>query len=281
MMKKIKDYAILFLLAVVFVMTFKYSTPIKNSILSSLALWVKNLIPSMLPIYIILDLALNYGLLEISNKVFKNNAVILVIISLVAGTPTNAKYIKEFYEEDYIDKNTANFLLLFSYSPNPLFIMAFSPTKKIALWIILVIILSNLFIFLVFKPRFKLKTKPLKKREQLSFIDCLSSSIAKSTDILVLILGVVVVYGVVNTVLSLLHIESVFLNALLELTNALAIIESMGFPLFWAMFACLFGGLSIHTQVKSILESTDLSYKYFLLGRTLAALPLLILACLY
>ena len=97
-MKKYIDYLILFLLSIIFVMVFKYSTLVKTSILGSLSLWVKSLIPSMLPIYIVVDLLINYGLLNFSYRLFKNNAFVLLIISHVSDTPTNAKYIKEFVE---------------------------------------------------------------------------------------------------------------------------------------------------------------------------------------
>lgn len=280
-MKKVRDYTILFLLAVAFVMMFKYSDIVKASILDSIFLWGKSLIPSMLPVYIILDLGLNYGLLELSCRLFKNNAVILIVIALLAGTPTNAKYIREFYEEGYISKSTGNFLLMFSYSPNPLFVLAFSPNMPTALVILASIYLTNIFIFLIFAPKFEWVSSSIKTHERISFVDALSKSIMKSKDILVLILGVVIVYGVLNTYLSIFHVDSIFISSVLELTNALAIISKSGFPLFWAMFACLFGGLSIHTQIKSILEGTDLSYRYFLIGRLCAALPILLFTRLY
>lgn len=281
-MKNLRNYTILLLLGAIFVLIFKYSTPIKSSILSSLSLWATNLVPSMLPIYIILDLALNYGLLETAYKIFKNNAAVLVIISSISGTPTNAKYIKEFYEKKYISKNTANFLLMFSYSPNPLFVLAFSPDKKFAFEILSFIYLTNFLIFCIFKNRFlPFSIEEHIPRRQSSFIDSLSSSIMSSADILILILGIVIVYGVLNTILAIFEIDSLFLSSLLELTNALAIIKHRGFPLVWAMFACTFGGLSIHTQIKSILENTDLSYRYFLLGRLLASIPLVLFAFIY
>ena len=247
-MKKYIDYLILFLLSIIFIMIFKYSTLVKTSILGSLSLWVKSLIPSMLPIYIVVDLLINYGLLNFSYRLFKNNAFVLLIISLVAGTPTNAKYIKEFVEA--------------------------------ALFILGSIYLTNFFIFLIFKPQFSLKSTPLKTKKKSSFIDCLTASIAKSADILILILGVVAVYGVLNTFIAVYHLDSIFISSLLELTNALSIISNEGFPLMWATFACLFGGLSIHTQIKSILEGTDIEYRHFLIGRLCASLPFLILACL-
>lgn len=279
-MKKIKEYTILFILGVIFIMLFKYSSLIKSSILDSLFLWVTSLIPSMLPIYLILDLLLNYGLMELAYKIFKNNAVLIVIISMISGTPTNAKYLKEFYDEGYICRDTANFLLLFSYSPNPLFVLAMSPDGRWAFFILCSVYLTNLCIFLIFRRRFKMASSKLKPREPLSFINCLSASIAKSASILTLILGVVIVYGILNTILSILNFNSVIISSILELTNALNIIRLKKLSIFWMMFACLFGGLSIHTQIKSILEGTDISYKYFLIGRILASSPFIILALL-
>ncbi len=280
-MKKYIDSLILFLLSAIFVLIFKYSALVKTSILESLFLWAHSLIPSMFPIFIILDLLLNYGLRDLTYKIFKNNWLVLVFISLISGTPTNAKYIRQFWEEGLISTGTGNFLLLFSYSPNPLFVLAFSPNATVALMILGTIYLTNFFIFLIFKPQFDLRSTPPKKTKRSSFIDCLSISIAKSADILILILGIVVVYGVLNTLIAALDINSILLSSVLELTNALNIISHRGFPLFWAMFACLFGGLSIHTQIKSILEGTDLEYRYFLIGRLAASLPVLVLAMLY
>ncbi len=274
-MKKYITYFALFFWSIAFILIFKYSTLVKESIVDSLTLWATVLIPSMLPIYIVTDLLLNYGLQEVFYKLFKSNTILLVLISLLSGTPTNAKYIVEFYEHGYIGEKTGNFLLLFSYSPNPLFVIAFSPDLGVAMTVLSYIYLSNLAIFLIFKPKFSLeKNRPISASKS-SFIDCLSSSIMKSSDVLILILGVVVVYGIANSFAGVFGIDSYFFSSLLELTNALNIIKMHGFSLLWFMFACTFGGLSIHTQIRSILEGTPLAYKYFSIGRLLASLPLL------
>lgn len=274
-MKKYINYIIIFILALSYMMIFKYSFIVKASILASMTLWATTIVPSLFPTYIILDLLLNYGILEIFYKIFKNNLVILVLISFFAGTPSNAKYICEFYKQGYISKSSANFLLMFSYSPNPLFVLAFSKTFANGLIVLLMIYFTNLTIFLLFRPRFNLSSNVIKSRPTLSFIDCLSTSIANSVKILILILGIVVVYGLITTLLNILSIDSIFLSSILELTNAVHIIASRNFSLLWMTFACLFGGLSIHTQVKSILEKSELSYRHFLIGRLLASIPVL------
>lgn len=281
MMKKFKKYTILFLLLLVFILTFKYSTYVKSSVISSMELWFKSLIPSMLPLYLIIDLLINYGLTDIIYLLFKNNSIVLLIISFLSGTPSNAKYIKEFYLEKVIDENTANLLLLCGYSPSPLFILTISPSISFGLIVLSYIYITNLFIYLLFKPRFRCITSLKKDFPSLSFIDCLTSSIMKSFNTLILILGVVVFFGLLNTFIEVLNIDYIFLFSTLELTNALFKITSSNFSILWFLFATSFGGLSIHTQIKSILEDTPIAYKYFLYGRLIASIPLLLMIILF
>lgn len=280
-MKKIKDYIILIVLLFAFVLTFKYSRVVKASVLASLELFMTSLVPSMLPMYFLIDLFLNFGLLSLLYKIFKNNRPLLLFISLLSGTPANAKYIKEFYEEGHIGTRDANFLLLFSYSPNPLFVLAFSPDFCFFLIVMGYLYLSNFLLYIFYRKRFPRERGPAKEIQKLSFIDCLSCSIAKSLNVLVLILGIVVFYGLINTFLSILGVNSILLYSILELTNALNILRGLGMPIFWVIFSITFGGLSIHTQIKSILEDTPISYRYFLKGRVLASIPILLFALFY
>lgn len=280
-MKKFKNHIILFLCLVAFVMLFKYSRICKSSVLSSIDLWLTSLVPSMLPIYIISDLLINYGLLNILHRIFKTNSAFLVFISLIAGTPSNAKYIKEFFEEGYISSRTANFLLLFCYSPNPLFIFTIANSFKVGFLILCYIYSTNILLFILFWHKFKNKNVIAPKQTAVRpFSLVLENSIFKSFKILVLILGIVIFYGLINTMILELGINSPFLASLLEMTNAIVVIKSTGESIPYLIFACTFAGLSIHTQIKSILEDTGLSYKYFLLGRLLASIPILIVIIL-
>lgn len=276
-MEKIKNYIILLFFGCIFVLIFKYSEEVKISVLDSVALWLNNLVPSMLPMYLIVDLLINYGIYNLFYNLTKNNTFLLIFISLLTGSPSNAKYIKEFYENGYISLDKANLLLTFSFSPNPLFILAISPTLKSAMLILGYIYIMNIINYLIFKNKFFNKCDELKSVKKLSFTECLENSIYKSFNVLFLILGIIVVYGIVNVFLNILNINSLFLSSILEMTNALSVIKNNNFPILWALFAVSFAGLSIHTQIKSILENTKISYKYFLYGRLIAALPILII----
>ena len=48
-----------------------------------------------------------------------------------------------------------------------------------------------------------------------------------------------------------------------------------------AVIIISFGGLSINTQIKAILEDTDLNYKYFFNGRLMQALISFILIIIF
>lgn len=279
-MKKTKDSIIILLLLCILTLLFKYSTLVKASVLASINLWITSLIPSMLPLYIMIDLLINYGILERLYKIFKTNKIAIVIISLLTGTPSNAKYISEFYKNGYIDEKAGNLLLSCSYSPNPLFVLAFAPSLRDALIILSYIYITNIIIYLIFRKKLKSSNTKEVVSQKLSFIDCLTESIYKSFKVLVLILGIVVVYGVINTLISKLGINNSIILSILELTNALAHITENHLGICYMIFACTFAGLSIHTQIKSILEDTNLSYKYFLIGRLLALIPILIIIML-
>lgn len=280
-MKTQKKNIMLVVLLFIFFTMFRFSNLIHSSVIESVDLFVTNLVPSMFPMFLMIDLLLNYGLAEKLYNVFKNNSIILILLSLLSGTPSNAKYIKEFYEDGYISKDMANLLLSFSYSPNPLFVMAFFPTMKPALFLLSYIYITNLIIFVIMKPRFKnLRSSP-KEYKSLPFITCLTNSINKSAHVLILILGVVVTFGILNSIIRIFNPSSMFIYSILEISNAFKMITETQAGIFWMTFAASFGGLSIHAQIKSILESTDLSYRYFLMGRILASLPILIMAFIF
>ena len=241
-------------------------------------LWFKSLVPFMLPMYVITDLLLNYGLGNVLYKIFHKNYPFLIMISLLMGTPTNAKYIKDFYDSGYIDLETSNWLLLFSYSPNPLFIIGIAPTFLIAIKLLGYLHISNILIALFSKRFFNISSSKPKLFSKQNFSKCLENSINKSFNVLILILGIICVYAVIIRFIDLIIPNSIFLKTILEMTNALAIIKNSTVPIFpWMMLAISFGGLSIHTQIKSILEDTPINYKYFLIGKLIASIVPLIL----
>lgn len=258
----------------IFITLFIYNSHIKLSIIDSINLWLYTLVPSMLPMYLITDLLINYGLIKYSYKLFKSNKPILFFLSMLLGCPANVKYICDFYKNGYISKSEANSMLVYSYAPNPLFVIGIIPDFTYAIKTLLFLYGVNIVLSFLFRcDDFNGKTYVFKTE---NFTYVLEKSLYSSFNVLILILGIVMTYGVINTILSItLGINSLFIKSIIELTNAMhSMVNSNNY--FLVPFACSFGGLSIHTQVKSILEDTSLDYKYFLKGRLITSFLALI-----
>ena len=185
------------------------------------------------------------------------------------GSPSNAKYIKEFLDSGYINNEEANHLLFSIYSPSLSFILGFNYHS---LKVIIYLYIINLIIYFISK-RFFIKNKPIykfKPYKKKSFTTCLNESFRNSLSVLSMILGVIIFYKIVISFLSTFNFG--YLSVLIELTSSVHYIISnnLGFNLI--LVSILFGGISIHTQVKSILSD---SYKYFLYGRALSLLMVL------
>ena len=271
-MKTHHNNTILLILAFVFFSMFRFNAVIKESVIASSNLWFTALVPSMMPMYAITDLLMNYGLANVFYKIFKNNRAILIFISMILGTPANAKYIREFYKTGYIELDEASYLLSFAYSPNPLFILGIAPSKKIALITLFTIYATNAIIALFNRKNLIAHQSTFKTFKAKEFTECLEDSIKKSFEILVLVYGIVVVYGIINSLIEV-YIPNVgfFLRSILEISNALGYISSMSKSFHkWMIVASLFGGLSIHTQIKSIICDTEIPFKNFFISRLFA-----------
>ncbi len=279
-MKK-NNNLILIILLMIFILLFKFNTDVKMSIISSCKLWFYNLVPFMFSMYLIVDLLINYGLSKVLFKIFKSNRMFLIVISHLLGSPSNAKYISEFYSSGYINEKEANHLLLFCYSPNPLFIFGIIPFMNEAIFILGYIYLMNLIIALFSKKFFVFEKHIPRDFETLAFSECIEKSIRKGFNVLILILGIICLYGVVITLLDLLFDTPIVFKVFLEMTNAINECLKLDNYLPYVLLACSFGGLSIHTQIKSILEDTPINYKYFLFGRLISSISILFFAIIY
>lgn len=265
------DNLILIFLVAAFFFLFRFNTAIKDCVINAITAWLTNLVPFLFPAYILIDLMLNYGLTNKIYNIFKSNIPIIVILSLLLGCPSNAKYIRDFYRNGYISLGTANYLLTFAYSPNPLFILGIAP-PSIAFKTILFIYSSNLILAIIFHS-LKEKENDVKRLfDKKPFVSVLESSIYKTFKILILILGIIIVYAIINLITdSIMPGSHYILKSILEITNACLTMQKTR-VYKWFVFACTFGGLSIHTQIKSILDDTPISYKYFFFGRAIASI---------
>lgn len=252
------------LLLIIFFLLFIYNKIVKTAVLNSIQLWLNNIVPFILPMYLIVDLLINYGFINL----FKKSHIFIIIVSLLLGSPTQAKYIKSFYQNHYIDKNTADYLLYFCYSPNPLFLFGILD-DKLAIYILIYIILINSLLAIIFKNKNVTSGNVYNKTTQKDFSKCIEESIFKSFHILLLILGVMIIFNILISLINTIFNDHFLLvKVLLEVTNGINISTDNNYILL----AASFGGLSIYTQIKSILEDTDIKYKNYLIGRIISSI---------
>jgi len=291
-MKKHKNILIIIICLFILVELLIFRENIFETIAFSLNIWIKNLVPSLFPFFIISDILIEYNIIfyipkKIKNffkKIFKVNdaSIVIFFLSMLSGFPSNARNTKTLYDKKMITKEEASHILMFTHFSNPLFILStlaifFLHNKKLGIIILLSHYLSNIIIGIILRPKnnFKdLSYQDIKKRES-SFGLIFTKAIKNSIDSLLLILGTLTSFLIISTIiLNLISLNSYFtvvIKSILEITMGLLELSLLDISnLAKVMFSSSilsFGGLSIFMQVLSQISDTDISIKPYILGR--------------
>ena len=284
-----------------------------NSILKSVSfsfnIWKNNIFPSLFPFFVLSELLINYGFVELLSELFKpimnsffkvkGVCAFIFIMSIISGMPSNAKYVKELYLNGNIDEKEASKILMFTHFSNPLFLLGtvsilFLNNKEVGLLILICHYITNIIIGLLFRNYYPTKEKNHKidfkkaildmhnKRisQNKSFGSILTDSLINSVNTLLLILGVVTFFLIITTIIdkniNLNGFNQGVLNGLFEMTQGLKYISELSVPLkiksVISTMIISFGGLSGHMQVMGILSDTKIKYLPFLTARIIHAL---------
>ena len=302
MKEKIYDLTFALILFISIIFIFKENNEIAIVILNAINLFFKKVFTSLFPMFILNDLliCLNipYYFYYIFNKPFKllfktsGLASYVLIMSLISGTPSNAYILKNLVSENKISIKEANHYLYFTYFSNPLFltmILSSIFTSPIVIKIILIHYLSNLIIAFL-----KRNIAPIISDNNLIITNgniskTLIKSIKKSIDTLLTILGTIVFYMllsfIITSIIPTSYLFKTLISSFLEITNGLNLLKNLDIALkikeIIAVVTISFGGLSINTQIKAILEDSPLSFKYFFKGRLMQAFISFILILIF
>lgn len=275
-----------------------YSKEVIESVSFSISIWKENLFPSLFPFFVVSNLLIEYGFIELLGKYFGSimptlfglpkNASFILFISMISGFPSSAKYTSRLVHEGILSKEEGEQILTFTHFANPLFILGFIGTsllhnKKLAFLILFCHIFSNLIIgFLskkkdTVKEKEKIKKGGQKEKKKTSFGSSFSKSIMDSLNTMFLLLGVVTCFLVLTTLLqSLIPMRTntrILLSGLFEMTQGIKLVGTLSIPMFfkgWAILSFIsFGGFSIHMQVLSFISEENLKYFPYLWGRIL------------
>lgn len=266
-------------------------------------IWKNNLFPFLFPMFVISEVMISLNAIDIfSNlgnniitKLFKvkKEGTFILIMSMLSGFPSSAKYINSMYEKGILNDNDASKILMFTHFSNPLFIIGtisstFLGNIKLAKLIFLSHYLTNILIGIMFR-----NYNPIKKENNLSSFKysstkesskslgvILGNAIVNSINTLLLILGTISIFLLITTILNstidLGNTGNAIINGIIEMSQGLKYVSMLEISLHLkttlSVMIISFGGLSVHLQVMSILSNTKVKYLPFLLSRIIHAL---------
>lgn len=285
------------------------SKEILKSVTFSFNIWKNNIFPSLFPFFVLSEILMNYGFVELCAEILKplmvrffktsSNSAFIFVMSIISGFPSNAKYTRELLNQGLIDENEATKILMFTCFSNPLFILGtvsilFLNNKEVGILILICHYISNFIIGFLFRNVHPTKEKDtsvsLKRaissmhqkriNNPLNFGQVLTRSLQKSIETLLLILGTVTTFLVITTIIDhniqLGNYNQSILNGFIEMTQGLKYVSILNIPLklksILSAMILSFGGLSVHMQVESIISDTKIRYFPFLVARLLHAL---------
>ena len=294
-------YIILFLFLIF--ETIINSNIIFNVIHEAIFLWFYKIVPSLVPFFLLSNFLINYGFIDIMSELLKpimhffkinDKASFIFVISILTGSPGNAFYIKEALDKQIINLNDATKILMFSHFANPLFILGtvnlLLNDFKISLLILIITYVTNFILAFIFRNLYKVDNKSnihitnIKKallvNKSETFGKTLSNSIKKTFDTLLIILGSICFFNIIAVIIKENNIFPIsiypFITGILEMTQGINNVSLLNISfelkvLFITIFLS-FGGLSIHSQVISIISDTKIKYLPYLFARLLHAL---------
>ena len=253
-----------------------------NNILDYSKLFLTRLFPVSFLFFIISYLLIEYGLVEIIMYYLNINisGLYVFILSLISGFPSGSKYTKDLLKKNIISVSDANRIILYSHFPNPLFVLGsvnyIVNDYIISLKILFSIIISNFILFIFNKSS---NTKIEYNNCNKNFSNILSNAINDSFKTIILIYGTSLFFYLISSFITKYitfnPFQYVFISGIFDLTKGVFstyIFNDINIRILFILFFISFGSLSIHMQVKSILENSGISYKRFLLGRVIGTI---------
>ena len=212
-------------------------------------------------------------------------------MSLFSGTPTNGYIVTNLVKEKNLNSKDASIILSYSFFLNPLFlynmINSILNDSNITIKIILITYLTN-FIIAIFYRKYNYQNINIQNNiNKKNLSNVLTDSINHAFSTLTNILGTMIFYFIIcegiNFFIENTNINC-FINGFLEVTGGLSKLKDLNISFSLKKIVTIifisFGGLSIHSQIKSIINDANISYKPFLKARFIHAI-LATLTCIF
>lgn len=297
-----KKITIIFLL-IITILFFTNTNILYYSVMESFNLFYNKIYLVLFPFLILGNILISYNIPFYFGKYFGHifkilfninaHSSFIIFLSMITGFPTGAVYINKFLNDKYIDEIEATKLLSISFLPSPMFVISLIGIfllKNIYLGIIILISLyiTNLTLGIIIRNKYKVSFNTFKiKTSNLNFGLILKDSIITSFNTLLLILGNITIFMILSNLLFNYLNFNEYLNALIagiiEMTNGINKLSFLNLndllKVMLITFILSFSGLSIHSQVYSIINK-DSIYKEVFINRIYASFLSLIISFL-
>lgn len=298
MNKKTINTLMICLLLTIIIFMITRSNKVIESVTFSISIWKDNLFPTLFPFFIVSSLLMHYGFVDIIGNILSypmqklfhlpGCCGFVLASSLFSGFPSGAKYTTDLVTNKKITTKQAELLLTFTHYSNPLFILGMIGTillnnQKIAYLILISHITTGILIGLLFSQKERKTDKNAQiipslkdiKTPTKTFGEILSNTIFDSLNTMFLLLGVVTIFLIlttfINEIITLPNYIQVIISGILEMTQGVKLASIQEIPIILKTILITgiisFGGLSVHTQVISIISKEKIKYKPFLLAR--------------
>ena len=285
------------------------SSTIIKAVTFSFSIWTNNIFPSLFPFFVLSEILINFGFIELTSELFKplmyklfkckGEVAFVFIMSVISGFPSNAKYVRELHQKGLLTEDEASKALMFTHFSNPLFILGtislmFLNNKEAGLLVLICHYMGNIIIGFIFRNYYPTKEKYTKVSLKKAIEDMhnkrinnnqkigtiITNSLLNTINTLLLILGVVTMFLCLTTIIdnniNLNNYNQSILNGFIEMTQGLKYVGMLNIPLklktVISTLIISFGGLSVHMQLIGILSDTKIKYLPFLTARIFHAL---------
>ncbi|WP_209125481.1 sporulation integral membrane protein YlbJ [Alkalihalobacillus sp. BA299] len=299
--------------------------------LRGLTMWWEVVFPSLLPFFIVSELLIGFGVVTfigtllnpLMRPVFRVPGVggFVWAMGLASGFPAGAKLTARLRQEKQLTRLEAERLVTFTNASNPLFIfgavaVGFFHNPALGVVLALAHYLGNFFVGFIMRFHGNKEETPLKvegKQNSKSFKHALKSlheerlkdgrpigkllgdAVQSSINTLLMIGGFIILFSVLNKLLSLIGIVTVLSSFMSIILTFLSLPSELSLPLISGIFEITLGsqmtseienalllqqviivsfilafsGFSVQAQVASILAETDIRFKPYFIARIL------------
>lgn len=303
MKENIKTVGITIVLSSILILILTYPKDVMESVSFSISIWKDTLFPTLFPFFVFSFFVSTYGISYLFEELLKPITVhilhlsvssgFIIASSLFSGFPSSSKFIKDALDNKIIDIKDANHLLSFCHFSSPLFVIGTIGSlllgdKSLGIVMFICHVLAAFLIGIIFRGSqkendsfisFKSAFRRMRSKQKSAphFATVLKNSIMSALDTLFLLLGIVTIFLILTNLFTKLipiteNFKAIF-SGILEMTQGIKNASLLSISLFIRSLLMIsfisFGGLSIHTQVLSILAGYSISYKRYFLSRIL------------